>query len=236
MMMMMTRNKDQKRLVRDRMEKTGESYTAARSVVVSRKAKKGDAATYAAPRAEWPALASMSDEKVKASTGRTWAQWVDTLDKAKAHEWPHKDIAKYIAEQYPAVSGWWCQTVTVGYERIRGLREVNQRRDGDYDANKSRTFNVAVSALYPMFKDARQRKKWLPEGLSKVRTSIENKSIRADWNDGTSVQFYFVSKGAAKCSVAIQHAKLKSKADIATRKAFWDERLGVLKDVLRAGA
>src|SRR5690606_32505275 len=137
--MMMTRYKDQKRLVRDRMEKTGESYTAARSVIVSRKAKKDDAATYAAPRGEWPALAGMSDEKVKASTGRTWAQWVDVLDKAKAHEWPHKDIAKFIAEQYPSVSGWWCQTVTVGYERIRGLREVNQRRDGDYDANKSRT-------------------------------------------------------------------------------------------------
>ena len=44
---------------------------------------------------------------------------------------PHKEIARYVREKF-AVSGWWAQTITVGYERIRGLREKGQRRSGGY--------------------------------------------------------------------------------------------------------
>ena len=46
------------------------------------------------------------------------------------------------------VPGWWAQTVTVGYERIKGLRAVGQRRDGTFEANKSRTFAVPLARLY----------------------------------------------------------------------------------------
>lgn len=228
----MTKNKDQKRLVRNRMKKTGESYTAARAVLVARKQKQDESAKYAAPRKDWPGLAGMSDEKIKAATGRTWAQWVDVLDSARAHEWSHTEIAKYIRRKWPKISGWWCQTVTVGYERIRGLRDVGQRCDGDYGASKSCTVPVPIAKLYQMFSDARKRKLWLPDGLKNVRTATKEKSMRVDWHDGTRVEFYFLPKGPAKSTVAVQHVKLSSKADVSRAKVFWAERLAALKDVL----
>ncbi len=227
----MTRNKDQKRIVRARMQKTGEAYTAARAVVAARKGAKPPA-KYAALREQWPELAGMRDEKVKEKTGRTWAQWVAALEKAGCRAWTHREIAKHIGETYPAINGWWAQTVTVGFERICSMREVGQRSGGAYEASKSRTFGVDVSTLYEMFHDARRRKRWLPEGIAKIRTATKDKSIRADWHDGTQVHLYFTAKGAGKSSVAVQHVKLASKADVAKAKAAWGERLDALKEAL----
>ena len=51
--------------------------------------------------------------------------------------------------------------------------------------------------------------------------------------DGTNVEAMFLGKGPTKSQVAITHTKLKSKVDIAERKAYWDVRLGELADVLR---
>ncbi len=226
----MTRNKDQKRLIRTRMSKTGESYTAARAVLLERgRRSDGD---YAAPRSQWARLAGMSDAKVRERTGRSWAEWVAVLDAVDAHKMSHRDIARHVRDTYAQINSWWSQTITVGYERIRGLREVGQRRDGAYEANKSRTFATGVSSLYRMFSDARRRKKWLPEGVTGVRAAIADKSLRVDWHDGTRVAFFFVPRGPGKSSVSVQHARLQSKADIARMKGFWEERLGVLCELL----
>jgi hypothetical protein len=63
----------------------------------------------------------MSDSAVSKQTGRTWAEWVGVLDAARAAEKPHRQIAAYFASL--GTPRWWSQMVTVGYERIRGLRE-----------------------------------------------------------------------------------------------------------------
>ena len=60
----MTRQKSFKRLVRSRMEKTGESYTAARAALLAAKEPKA---------IEGPAL-SMSDEAIRRTTGRGWEE------------------------------------------------------------------------------------------------------------------------------------------------------------------
>ena len=53
--------------------------------------------------------------------------------------------------------------VTVGYERIRGLREKGQRRGGGYDVNKSKTVHVPIHKLYLAFSTKRTRSRWLGE-------------------------------------------------------------------------
>ncbi|MGH8242361.1 MAG: hypothetical protein ACRETY_03325 [Steroidobacteraceae bacterium] len=227
----MTRQKDLKKLVRARMQKTGESYTSARAVLAGRKRNPATARTYTAARENWPKLAGMSDDKVKAATGCTWAKWVEALDYLRAHEMSHAEIARLIKRKWPKISGWWSQMVTVGYERIRGLREVGQRRGGGYEASKSRTFNVGVSDLYALFAPNRI-KSWLPDGVGKHRGGTADKTINLDWNDGTKAQFWFTRKGAAKCSVAVQHTKLTARSDIEARKRFWTERFAKLKDML----
>jgi hypothetical protein len=226
----MPRNKDLKHLVRARMEKTGESYTAARAVILLRHDASGPKT--AAPRSEWASLAGMSDEAVRTRTGRDWARWVALLDEVQAHRMSHRDIARHVYETYD-VGGWWVQMITVGYERIRGLREVGQQRGGSYEAGKSRTFPVGVSGLFRMFHDARKRKRWLPEGLERVRTFTIDKSMRVDWNDGTRVNLFFVRKAAAKSTVTIEHTRLGTRADVARAKAFWTERLDALAGILQ---
>ncbi|HJR15886.1 MAG TPA: hypothetical protein VJ808_03450 [Gemmatimonadales bacterium] len=70
------------------------------------------------------------------------------LDRAKAYSWPHGQIATYVREKY-RVSSWWSQTVTVGYERIKGLRAIGQRRDGSFEVSKSKTLPVPLAGCMP---------------------------------------------------------------------------------------
>jgi hypothetical protein len=49
---------------------------------------------------------SASDAAVKAATGKDWAGWFDVLDKARAANLSHKDIAKRLHGMHK-VPGWW---------------------------------------------------------------------------------------------------------------------------------
>jgi hypothetical protein len=56
--------------------------------------------------------------------------------------------------------------------------------------------------------------------------------MRVTWSDGTSVEIYFVSKGAAKSQLAVQHRKLPDRAAVDRMRAYWTERLGALQQIL----
>jgi hypothetical protein len=234
--MTMTRDKDLKRLVRARMKKTGESYTGARAQI-TRKSKTKTRLTAAAPRAatssakDYAALAGMSDAVIKEKTGCTWERWVKTLDQFGAEKMSHREIATIVNEKWK-VDGWWSQTVTVGYERIKGLRERGQRRDGTYEASKSRTFNVPVATLYDAWANTVIRKRWLDGADVKVRTATAPKSMRLGWNDGTIIAVGFYPKGKSKSSVAIQHTKLSDRETADNLKKYWTERLDALGELL----
>jgi uncharacterized protein YndB with AHSA1/START domain len=222
----MPKNKDLKRLVRSRMSKTHESYTTARVQLLKKKVP-----SKAESETDLAALAGMSDDAVRAKTGRSWREWVRVLDAIDATAMPHRDIAKHVYEKH-GVPGWWAQTVTVGYERIRGLREVGQRRGGGYEANASKTLPIPISKLYRAFSTPRSRSRWLPGAKLTVRRATSDKSIRITWGDGTSVEATFTAKGSEKSQVAIQHRKLPAKADAARMKAYWRERLDALASLV----
>ena len=218
----MPAQKDLKRLVRSRMEKTGEAYTAARLRVLEKNE----------PTSKYAQLAGMSDASVSKATGRTWAQWVRALDAEKSAEKPHRDIAKYVSSL--GTPSWWTQMVTVGYERIRGLRERGQRRSGLHAAGKSRTFDVPVEKLFAAFSDARRRRRWLPVKIA-IRSANPPKRLRMEWEDGTPVVFEFTSKGSKKSAVALGHQKLPNKAAAEAKKKEWSEHLARLAGVLERG-
>jgi hypothetical protein len=222
----MTTDKDFKRVVRARMQKTGESYTAARAQVARTHPKPTTPA-----KMDYGQLAGRSDEILKLRTGCTWERWVKALDRVRAYEWPHRDIARHVRERYK-LDGWWAQAVTVGYERIKGIRAVGQRRSGAWEATRSRTFGVPVATLFRAFHDPRRRSRWLTDVKPEVRTATPGKSMRMTWPDGTSVVVGFTSKGDAKSQVAIQHEKLPDQATLVKMKAYWGERLDKLQEVL----
>jgi uncharacterized protein YndB with AHSA1/START domain len=234
--MMMTRNKDLKRLVRARMKKTGEAYTAARIQITRKSSAKTNTAAAPASVAtpgptDYATLAGMSDAVIKQKTGCPWDRWVKSLDSHGAEQMSHRDIAVLVHEKYK-IDGWWSQTVTVGYERIKGLRARGQRRDGTYEASKSRTFNVPVTTLFDAWADASVRKRWLEVPGVKVRTATTPKSMRLELGNRTIVAVGFISKGRTKSSVAIQHTKLPDRETAERLKRYWSERLDALEKVL----
>lgn len=224
----MPKQKDLKRLVRSRMKKTGESYTTARMQLAK---KKLTPPAEVVPEEGYAALGGKSDEVLRVKTGKTWRQWVRLLDAVDAARMPHRDIARHLHREHQ-VPGWWAQTVTVGYERIRGLREVGQRRSGEYEVSKSKTLPVPLADLFAAFQDSRRRRRWLPGVSLTVRKATPEKSIRVTWPDGTSVEAYFAAKGDEKSQIAIQHRKLAARADATRMKAYWAERLDALAEML----
>ena len=54
----------------------------------------------------------MSDEAVKAKTGKTWKEWFAILDKAGATKLTHQEIVKLLNTNH-GVGPWWQQMVTV---------------------------------------------------------------------------------------------------------------------------
>jgi hypothetical protein len=239
----MPRQKDLKRLVRARMEKTGEAYTAARAQVVRKPRTKRSTADVAPAAATAPAtvthpepkdyaaLAGMSDAVIKEKTGCTWERWVKALDHHAASELSHREIAALVKEKYRTPS-WWTQMVTVGYERIKGLRARGQQRNGTFAMTRSRTFAVDVTTLFGAWADARRRKRWLGESGVKVRTATAPKSMRLQMADGAIVAVGFYAKGKDKSSVALEQARLPDRATAEALKQRWSERLDALREEL----
>jgi len=236
----MTKQKSFKGRVRARMEKTSESYTAARRQLL---AKAGaEFADAVAPEAAGPAAPvdapgpkrPYSDDVLRANTGRTWDEWFAMLDRWGAAERPHPEIARWLNEEQ-GVDGWWAQGVTVGYEQARGLRAPGQRRGGLFEVNASKTVAVPVDRLYEAFMDPGLRERWLPGAKLEVRTATSGKSIRANWDDGpTRLVIAFTARGDAKSQVALVHERVPDADTAAELKAWWRERVAVLKEVLEA--
>jgi hypothetical protein len=220
----MPKKKDLKRLVRSRMKKTGEKYTAARTQLTKTSRKKKPATT------ELEVLAGIKDQTILAKSGKTWAQWVRILDAIDGATLPHGEIAAFVHEEH-GVDGWWSQSVTVGYERIRGLREIGQRRSGRYDASKSKTLPVPAAVAFDAFVNARTRKKWLPGVALTIRKATAPKSIRIGWPDGGIVAVWITGKGG-KCTVGVQQDNLSTRAEANERKAYWAEKLAALEELL----
>ncbi|MEV4460785.1 hypothetical protein [Microbispora sp. NPDC049633] len=225
----MTVRRSFKRLVRMRMAKTGESYTAARAALLAARGPDGPDAA-AAP------VLTTSDEAIRRRTGRGWEEWFDLLDGAGMAQRPHREIARWVAESLGVVPlAWAAQAVTVSYERARGGRAVGQRSDG-FAVSVSRTVGTPVDRLFTAFVDETERARWLPDVRLCERTATRPRSARFDWGeDGTRVNVTFAARGEARSTVTVEHARLAD-ADAAERtKRWWRERLAALIVSLEGG-
>jgi hypothetical protein len=213
-----TEKKARKRAIRARMAKTGERYTAARRHLVKPE-----------PAVELP----FSEDAVRRGTGKAWAEWFRILDEWGARERSHRDIARYVMDEH-GVGGWWAQSVTVGYERARGLRAPHQTSKG-FQVGVSKTVPVDVGTLFDAVVNPRRRSRWLKGGTLKLRTAKAPATARFDFGDGTSrVVFGFTPKGETKSTVALSHERLPDAAAVEEVRAFWKERLGRLAQTLTA--
>jgi hypothetical protein len=219
----MTTQKSFKRTVRERMAKTGERYSTARAHLLP--VEEDEAPAYE-PR--------MSADAVRGATGREWGEWFTLLDEWGATGQEHKAIAAWLGGEH-GVPGWWAQSITVEYERARGLRAPGSGRDGLFSVGATRTIGVPVDRLYAAFVEPELRERWLPGDRLRERTALPSRTARFDWEDGTTRLIAgFAAKGEAKSQVALSHERVPDAEAAVELKAFWRERLGALKALLEA--
>ena len=221
----MTTQKTFKRRVRDRMAKTGESYTAARRQLIA----SGHQPDPGTPTYE----TVVSDEKMVAATGRSHDEWFAILDAWGGTDHGHTEIAHHVIDEL-GVPGWWGQSITVSYERARGLRAVGQMKNG-WTINASKTIKADVGEVFDAFEDLDLRTQWLPDAELTTRTATRPKSARYDWEDGsTRVVVAFEVKASQRATVYVSHERLPDADTAEAMKAYWRSALVDLKGLLES--
>lgn len=225
----MTAQKSFKGLVRARMAKTGESYTAARAQLLA-------GVDEGSTDDKLPQLAC-SDERIRERTGRGWEEWLDLLDSWGAESIGHTEIVRRVGE-LPGVAGWDAQAVAMSFERARGKRTVGQRIGGDgFVATSSKTIAASAEQVFMAFVDPSRRAGWLPDAVLSERTVSKPKSARFDVGDGTTRLLVTVdAKGPAKSTVALEHSRLADADEREARKTYWRHALVTLKAALERDA
>jgi hypothetical protein len=176
--------------------------------------------------------AGISDEAVKAKTGRTWPEWIATIDKAGGRSMSHQEIAALLSDTH-GVAPWWTQMVTVGYEQAVGKRVAMQKADG-FSASASKTLKLSAASVFKAFNDARMRSTWLTDEFT-IRKATAPKSLRITWKDGKSnVDVNIYAKGARTAQVSLQHSKLASARTAEQMKKYWRAALVRLDEAMSA--
>ena len=226
----MTSQKVFKHRIRERMSKTGESYTAARRQIVLQRERVDMARTRLASAVE---LAS--NDRLTEVTGRGWDAWLSLLDGWNARDRTHRERVDYLLHEQ-RVPAWYAQALATGYERARGIRLKHQQATG-FTIYASKTVGVPVAILFEAFIDERIRERWLPNGSMSARSSTPNKIARFDWEGGPSrVSVTFEAKGPSKSTAYVGHERLPDADEADAAKVSWKERLGVLKTILESAS
>ena len=91
---------------------------------------------------------AISDDRLKAATGRSRQRWFALLDKAGAESWDRRRIARWLGVKHE-VDAWWAQSLTIDYERARGLRQGRTRKRPPRTARSSRWACTSSSRRHP---------------------------------------------------------------------------------------
>ncbi|HEX2241302.1 MAG TPA: DUF4287 domain-containing protein [Actinomycetota bacterium] len=220
----MTKQKSFKERIRARMDKTGESYATARRQLIAK--SETEARKKRTPRTIRPVR--KNEEAIEKNTGHGWDHWFKLLDKWGATKRKHGEIAGWLMDDQ-GVDGWWAQSITVAYQQERGMRAPGQRLDGTYSVTASKTINAPVAEVFKAWNNKRIRESWLGEFEVTVRTTRPAKSLTAAWGEGGRLTVSFESKGAGKSQVAMAHERIPDAQTADELKAFWRERLALLK-------
>lgn len=223
----MTKHETFKRRVRERMLKTGERYGAARRALLT------PVATAEASR--WVAAPMQTNEVITASTGRGWDDWVSLIDAGPGREAGHTAIATWLRDEHD-VDGWWAQAVTVGFERITGLRLPGQMPDGTFTVSRTRILSPDAADVRALLLSDTDRAELVPGYQLTLRSKPESKALRftfaQDGEDLGTVMFAFDSAPQERVRLTVTHEKLSS-IDLGEHwKEFWSDWLDGVEEAL----
>jgi len=243
----MTHARKLKKTIRARARKTGESYASARRQVLQARTRRRPAEPPAPPTA--PARRSsppggLGDAAAREKTGHGLDHWFGVLDAFGAAEKGHTASARHLFEAH-GLPGWYCQGITVAYERARGLRAVNQSGAGGFQVSVSRVVPVPVAGVLEALRVKERRETWLrdadPELVSALRAGLQGPKGRAfavrgrgdarlryKWGRST-VELYVQPRGEGKASVVASNEGLPAADLVEPRREAWKAALDALR-------
>ena len=222
----MTKNESFKRRVRERMLKTGERYGAARRSLLT---------SAPAEASGWKAAPMQTTEVIVATTGRDWDEWVRLIEAGPGRGAGHTTIATWLRDELD-IDAWWAQAITIGFERITGLRLPGQMPDGTFTVSRTRIVAADTAVLRAMLLDDADRVELIPRFDLALRSKPESKALRFSFaQDGEPlgiVAFTFDSAPKDRARVTVTHEKLDS-LDLGEHwKEFWSEWLDGVEEAL----
>lgn len=178
-------------------------------------------------------MARPSDDAVEEATGRAWSEWFRLLDKAGARGWTHAQRAEWLARE-KGVDGWWAQSVTVEYERERGLRAVGQRMDGAYEATLQRTLDAPPHAVERALREAAGALDAALGAEPRASDTAQGRVLRYA-AEGERVEVVLSPKPPARCVVRVTQGGLPSAKAREEAKARWQGVVEALRERLGEG-
>ncbi len=175
----------------------------------------------------------LSDEAVRAATGRSWQEWKAFLDAGGAADLSHAKIVEMVSEA--GIGRWWRQMVAVGYERMVGKRAPGQACNGSFSANASRTLTGDKDQALALWCAAVEG---LEEFNDALATAAPRQSQTETWRywrldleDGSKVSVVISDKSAGKATIAIGHDKLLDAAAKTKATLYWKSVLARLPQI-----
>jgi uncharacterized protein YndB with AHSA1/START domain len=241
----MTEARKLKKAIRARARKTGESYSAARRSYL-KPPPPPPAATKTKPRT----AGGLSDAKAIEHTGHGLDHWFAVLDRYSQGKKGHTGAARHLAQDH-AVPMWYCQGITVAWERARGHRAMNQSCEGDFQVSVSRVVPLRLAELFRLVGDTKERSRWLRDAdpaLVRALTAafVGGKSrglrmvnprrarLRYRWEPGVVEIALEDRPGGDKSTIVASNEGLPDAATMERRRALWKDALDALRRHLAA--
>jgi uncharacterized protein YndB with AHSA1/START domain len=176
-------------------------------------------------------VGTVTDDAVKASTGKPWDAWCKILDRAGARMMEHKEIALVLQEQF-GLTRWWSQMVAVGYENERGMRQDGRAESAGkrYDVTITKVVIAPRVAVWAAWQDPGTLARWLPDAKFEISKAVPQKILHLDWPGETRVAVRLYER-RGKTRVVVSHAKVPE-SDAESMKSYWSEALERLKAIV----
>lgn len=140
-------------------------------------------------------MADVSDETVLAKTGKTRAQWVKTIDSFGGEGMSHKEIARKLYEDKLIASGWWCQQITVDYERAKGRRIKGQTANAGFEVGVQKMIERPAQKLWDFLTSDKGLKLWLGDiGIDEFKLDRGEEYVTRDGTAGQIRSVYPMQK------------------------------------------
>ena len=196
------------------------------------------------------------NESVLNKTGKSWSAWFKLMEKWGAAQKGHKQTARYLEAEH-GLTAWWAQTITVEYERARGLRQVGQRSGGKFTVSLQRTVTASPEGAFDAFTQPAHLSTWFTRSAQvdlRVGGRYSNadndqgeflllerpERLRFTWDNpehcpGTVVEVRFTSKPGGRVTVQLEHSGIESEDGYLDMKKGWTWAMDSCKSYLEKG-